>query len=120
MVDHRRDESSPGAVRLKRDDVYRLAREDWADAEIAAREIVIPWYRVQALAAVAGCAPASEIERLLSLAIEIAASERDEYRRTAVLAWPLEAALNRQRSDIATRLVQQFEQQIQSVEPLLS
>lgn len=69
-----------------------LAYERPGEALAAARAVPDAWYRAQALAAVARHVPAERRTALLE-ARSAAKLGKDAFQRSAVLAWPLSAAL---------------------------
>ncbi len=71
-----------------------------------ATEIPLPWYRVQALASVAKAAPDDRVDAILDMATDEARREMDAYRRVAVVAWVIDAALARGRTEFALHSLQ--------------
>lgn len=82
-----------------RDQVAELARSKPAEALRVARMIADPWFATQALAWVICFAPADMALVALKEARSTARAGRDAYQRSAVLAWPIRAAL--QSGDVA-------------------
>lgn len=85
-----------------------------------ASEITLPWYRVQAYASVAKHGPDDQVDAMLAKATEEAARDTDEYRRWAVLAWVVEAAVERGRTPLAKRLLADALEPCTRVTPLKS
>lgn len=86
-----------------RDKAHRLAEVDPDAALRIARGVPEPWFRAQALAAVARWI---EDARVLSVANESFASAEacdDDYKRAAVSAWPIRALLERGHVEAAQR-----------------
>jgi hypothetical protein len=78
----------------QRDIAIKLARTHPTEALAAAHRVSEPWYRAQALAWVARYAPTNMMsERALAEARSAAQLAGDVYRQTAVLSWPIRAAL---------------------------
>lgn len=77
-----------------RDQVAELARTQPAEALRLARMIADPWYAAQAFAWVARFAPADLAAPALEEARGTAKAGRDAYQRSAVLAWPIRAAVD--------------------------
>lgn len=77
-----------------RDQVAELARTQPAEALRLARMIADPWYATQAFAWVARFAPADIAAPALAEARGTAKAGRDAYQRSAVLAWPIRAAVD--------------------------
>lgn len=78
-----------------RDRATGLAREDPEAALRMARNIADPWFRAQALAAVARWSHDGQVARLAAESLASAAACRDDYRRAAVAAWPIRALVER-------------------------
>jgi hypothetical protein len=78
------------------------------------------WYRCQAMAEIALLAPEPLSEKAFVKALEAAAAGADDYQRTAVLAWVIEAALKRRRPDIAEMALKRALALAPSVEPMNS
>ncbi|MDX2155099.1 MAG: hypothetical protein SFW09_01205 [Hyphomicrobiaceae bacterium] len=76
-----------------RDQVSELAPTRPAEAFRVARQIADPWFAVQALAWVGRYAPADMSATALGEARATARAGRDAYQRSAVLAWPIRAAI---------------------------
>ena len=75
----------------ERDLATTVAKTDHAKALILARNVSDPWFRCQALAAVARYSPTSDIESISNEAVSAAALCEDAYKRVAVTAWPIRA-----------------------------
>lgn len=78
-----------------RDMAMRLAREDAVAALRLARGIPDPWFRAQALAAVARWIDDAQVERVAEESLTCAATCHDDYQRSAVAAWAIRALLER-------------------------
>jgi len=85
----------------------KLAPSDFLKALQAARQVSKPWYRCQALAAVARFAPESDIIRIADEAVDAARLGRDVYQRVAATAWPIRALAERNKIPQAQRLMAQ-------------
>jgi hypothetical protein len=105
---------------MARQQVQNLATTDPARALSMARTVAGPWFRCQALAQAGRFAPASTVKATLDEAVAAAAEADDAYRRTAVLAWPIRAAIERGRIELATAYLRTALDQVPSVEPLAS
>jgi len=81
-----------------RDRATRLAAQDAVAALGLAREIPAPWFRAQALAAVARWIDEAQVERVAAESLRSAEACSDDYQRGAVAAWPIRALLERGRS----------------------
>ncbi|MGE0698166.1 MAG: hypothetical protein AB7O57_03645 [Hyphomicrobiaceae bacterium] len=88
-----------------RDEVSGLARSRPPEALKAARRIADPWFAVQALAWVARFAPAELAAVALAEARATAKSGRDAYQRTAIMAWPVRAAIETGADDMAALML---------------
>lgn len=88
-----------------RDHVARLAGEQPAEALRVARMIADPWFAVQALAWVVRFAPDDIAEVALNEARDTAKAGRDAYQRSAVLAWPIRAAVETGRLEAAQSML---------------
>lgn len=84
-----------------REEVAALAKSNPAEALRAARKIADPWYATQAFAWVARFAPDDIAAEALEEARETAKAGRDAYQKTAVLAWPLRAAVEIKNGKVA-------------------
>lgn len=84
-----------------RDQVAEMAPSRPAEALRVARKIADPWFAVQALAWVARFAADDVGETALADAREIAKAGRDAYQKSAVLAWPIRAAVETGRIAVA-------------------
>jgi hypothetical protein len=76
-----------------RDEAAELSRHRPVEAFRAARKIADPWFAVQAMAWVARFAPPDLAAKALDEARATAKAGRDAYQRSAVLAWPVRAAI---------------------------
>jgi len=88
-----------------RDQVAELAPSRPVEALRVARMIADPWFAVQALAWVARFAPGDIGDEALSEARDTAKAGRDAYQRSAVLAWPIRAAIETERLDAARQML---------------
>ncbi len=88
-----------------RNRVCDLAPSDWAAALKIAISIPLPWYRVQSLAVVVTTAPDNRVDDLLDRACRTARTDKDAFRSLAVLAWVIDAALFRDRTKEAARVL---------------
>ena len=77
-----------GAATTLRDRAFRLAPIDADAALVVARENPEPWFRAQALAAVARHVAKHRAEAIARESIAAAAQGKDDYQRAAVSAWP--------------------------------
>jgi hypothetical protein len=100
--------------------VQQLVASHWAEALKVATEISRPWYRVQALAAVASAAADERVEAVLEKACGEAARDTDAYRRVAVLAWVIGAAMSRDRTAFAERVLRGAMVQSAAITPMKS
>lgn len=100
--------------------VHALSRSRWSEALRVAAEIPLPWYRVQALATVAQAAAEDQVDGVLERARREAARDADAYRRIAVLAWVIEAALDRGRTKLAERVLRDALDQSGTINPMRS
>lgn len=88
-----------------RDQVAEMAPSRPAEALRLARTIADPWFAVQAFAWVARFAPDDTGETALTEAEDTAKAGRDAYQRSAVLAWPIRAAIETGRLEAAHRMI---------------
>lgn len=88
-----------------RDQVAELAPSRPAEALRVARMIADPWFAVQALAWVARFAKDDIGATALAEAGDTAKAGRDAYQRSAVLAWPIRAAIETGRLDTAQKML---------------
>lgn len=79
-----------------RDRAMRMARRDPVGALPHARNIPDPWFRAQALAAVARWIEDDRVGEVADEALEAAANGRDDHQRAAVAAWPIRALVERE------------------------
>lgn len=68
-----------------------------------ARRIDDPWFRCQALAAVAFVVEEDRVDAIGREALKAAWDSKDDYQRGAVAAWPIAAPVARKRLDAARR-----------------
>jgi len=88
-----------------RDQVAELASSRPAEALRMARMIADPWFAVQALAWVARLATPDISATALGEAHDTAKAGRDAYQKSAVLAWPIRAAIETGRADVARKMI---------------
>jgi hypothetical protein len=103
----------------RRDQVFSLAKHDPQRALTLARNIKDPWFRAQALAAVARYSP----DRAVKVAAEArrAAQEcSDGYKRVAVRAWEIAALAGAGRSTEACRALQAALKDREHIAPVAS
>jgi hypothetical protein len=103
-----------------REAAQRLARSDPERALGFARAIRDPWYRCQALAWIARYAGPQIATVAFTEAIAAAAQGGDGYRRLAVLAWPIRAAIERGQAGRAAPWLHAALAEIATVEPMAS
>lgn len=97
-----------------------IAPSDWIAALGIARTIPDGWYRAQALATVAECAPDRHVLDLLKEAVAAANTCHDAYGMVAVLSWPLQIAFRRGQADFAERERERAIALAPDIEPLAS
>lgn len=85
----------------QREEVVEIARSNPRHAFRRAMRIEVPWYAVQGFSWVARFAPEPIAQEAFDLALANAAKGHDTFQRTAVLAWPLRAAIETGRWDLA-------------------
>ena len=100
--------------------VQQLVKSRWADGLELAREIPLPWYRVQALCAVASAADDGRVDGILKEAVKQAEGDADAYRRIAVVTWVIGAAASRNRVALAKRLLREAMARSGAITPLKS
>jgi hypothetical protein len=88
-----------------RDQVAGLAPSQPAEALRVARRIADPWFAVQALAWIVRFAKDGTGETALAEARDVAKAGRDAYQKSAVLAWPIRAAIETGHRDAALAMV---------------
>ena len=88
--------------------VFKKARSDTAEALACARLIAEPWYRAQALAAVARYADEEKMEELAQEALDASFEQDDPYNVVAASAWPVRALIERQRTQNAEQVIGQL------------
>jgi hypothetical protein len=79
-----------------------------------------PWFRCQKLALVARFAPEPVAEIAFAEAIAAAAAGKDLYQQNAVLAWPIRAAIERGRVDLAEGWLRSVLDEAPEIKPLAS
>ncbi len=90
-----------GSATKMRDQASRLAASDLAAAQEIAFAIKEPWFRCQAIAAVARHAQTRDVQRFADAAFAAASACADDYKRSAVAAWPIRALVERGFTDQA-------------------
>jgi hypothetical protein len=95
----------------------QLAPVDPAAALAVARVVADAWYRCQALSSVARVAPYEVATKAFREARAAAAQGADAYQRPAVLAFTVEAALERGWTAIAGEVLREALDRISRVEP---
>ena len=78
-----------------RDRASLLARSNARSALPIARSVPDPWFRAQALAAVARWIDDFSVSVIAEESLAAAAACRDDYQRAAVAAWPIRALVER-------------------------
>ncbi|MGD9806491.1 MAG: hypothetical protein AB7E81_24525 [Hyphomicrobiaceae bacterium] len=101
-----------------RDQVAELARLRPAEALRIARQIADPWFAVQALAWVVRFAPRDVADAALEEARSISKAGRDAYQKSAVLAWPIRAAVETGRTEDAAALMEAGVALLPKVKPM--
>jgi len=89
-----------------RDQVSALAPSQPAEALRIARQIADPWFAVQALAWVVRFDKGDVGDAAFAEARDISKAGRDAYQKSAVLAWPVRAAIETGRIAQARELLQ--------------
>jgi hypothetical protein len=79
-----------------RTEVFASAQRDAAKALAVARAVPDPWFRCQALGAVARWIDETRVASIADEAFAAAAMCHDDYQRAAVAAWPIRALIERQ------------------------
>ena len=79
----------------ERERAIRAAATDPARALLIARKVHDPWYRCQALAAVARFASEGDVVHVADEALSAAKLGKDGYARVAAAAWPVRALVER-------------------------
>jgi hypothetical protein len=95
----------------------QLAPVDPAAALAVARVVADAWYRCQALSSVARVAPYEVATKAFREARAAAAQGADDYQRAAVLAFTIEAALERGWTALADEVLREALDRIRQVEP---
>ncbi len=104
----------------ERNQVMEAAKSDFATALQRARAVSDPWYRSQALAAVARFAPDAEVLKVADEAVRVAATGKDTYQQVAAAAWAVRALAERGRMRPASELTARLCRQAQEITPLVS
>lgn len=91
-----------------RDLVFSKAKTEHADALECARLIAKPWFRAQALAAVARYAADEKVEAVAKEALNAASEQADPYKVVAVSAWPVRALIECRREQTVEKLMPQL------------
>ena len=86
-----------------RDRAVKMARNGTGDAETAAAAIPEPWFRAQALAAVARWSSGPRAPALAAKALRAAGQCKDAYQTSAVCAWPIRALIEQGHADEARK-----------------
>jgi len=86
-----------------RDKAHRLAEVDPTAALKVAREVPEPWFRAQAVAAVARWIDDARVLPVANESFAAAEACDDDYKRAAVSAWPIRALLERGHVEPAQR-----------------
>lgn len=105
---------------MARNMAQELARTNPREALRVAKSIADPWYRVQALSWVARFAPDEIADAAFGEIPSTASATRDAYQSTAVLAWPLRAAFERGRMELATAFRDESAAGIAGIEQMAS
>lgn len=90
--------NSPAQLRGR---AFRLAKTDGDAALAVARGIPDPWYRAQALAAVARWIAKHRVAAIARESLASAEACDDDYKRAAVAAWPIRALVERGHEPLA-------------------
>lgn len=85
----------------ERDQVFQLAPSKAAEALVIARRISMPWYKAQALAAVARWIDADRVEGIAGESVAAAIEGTDDYKRSAAMAWTVAALAERDSRQLA-------------------
>lgn len=101
----------------ERDRVFQMAPNAPGEALPLARRVSHPWYRSQALAAVARWIEDAEVGAVASEAIAAALECHDDYKRSAVLAWPIACLAERGRHEMARAALQQARRLAETATP---
>ena len=99
--------------------VDTIVKNDFSHAYELAKSIKHPWYKCQALAAVADCASKTSIKSILLESFESALNCHDQNRRVSVACWPLRVAISNNLNDLANSFLDQCISQInQEMDPI--
>jgi hypothetical protein len=101
-------------------DARTLTETDPDRALAEARADRRPWFRCQALALVARFAPEPVASAAFDEALTAAAAGKDPYQQNAVLAWPIRAAIERGRVDLAETWLRGALAAMPTIKPLAS
>ena len=104
---------------LQRDQVMSMARADPAKAHKKALQVSEPWFRTQALAAVARYVEGDPLS-FAAQASKAAAECDDDYKRSAVRAWEISALAERSLKSDARTSLDQAVNLARTVEPFSS
>jgi hypothetical protein len=116
MKENQSDWMQGVALRSK---VDRLVSQDIDAAYLLANSIRHPWYRSQALSAVAEKSSDSSINKILIESFQSAMMCHDTNRRVCVACWPLRVAIQRNREKLTNDFLHQCIQEIESpMDPL--
>lgn len=91
----------------QRDRAFGLARTDSEAALHLARGVSEPWFKAQALAAVARWSADDRVEPVAREAFAAAEACDDSYKRAAASAWPIRALVERGRASVALAALDQ-------------
>ena len=91
-----------------RDLVFKKAKTEHGEALECARLIAEPWFRAQALAAVARYAGDQRVEAIAQEALDAASEQDDSYKVVAVSASPTRALIERQRTQKVEQIALQL------------
>jgi hypothetical protein len=113
--------SSPESRASQQRSAARIAaRSNWREGLRLAKNISVKWYRVQSLAEVIMHAPDSEVDDLITTARHYAQSDKEPYKRVAVLAWVAQAAGARGRPRAVEQIVDAVLASLPGLTPLKS
>lgn len=101
----------------QRDRAIQLARSRPEAALDLARRIEEPWFRSQALAAVVRTIDEARVDSVVRAAVSAAEAGKDDYQRSAVLAWTIAALIARGRTADARRILERARQTARAVAP---
>lgn len=89
----------------ERDIATQIAETDSPKALLMARQVSEPWFRCQALAAVARYGPDERVVEIAEEAVSAALTFTDFYKKVAATAWPLRALIERGQEQKALQLL---------------